>query len=107
MNAIGERRNVAKAEVEAETRQRMQHMGGVADQRQPAAGEGLGHIHGERIAVAARNQLHISQMRAEAQLQLLLEGLERQGQHALSRFLAFRPDEGGPVAGQRQDGEGP
>lgn len=93
MHAFGQRRHIAKAQVEAQSRQRVQHMGGIAHQRQTGCCEILRQIQGQRVAVAARDQLHLSQVLAEAQAEFGLEFRLRQGQQALALGLPLRPDQ--------------
>ena len=106
MDGFRQCRHVAKAEIETEAREGMQHMGGVAHECQPGCDETIGHIHGERIAMAPADQPDFAQMAAEALPQFVQEVRVVHGEDAGGFWRVLGPDKGRPVAGQGQDGEG-
>ena len=64
-NRLGERGNVAHADIEPLSRERMHDMRGVADQREPVGHEGARDLHVERKGLARTRQRNLAEAPAE------------------------------------------
>ena len=103
---FGKRRDVAKSEIEALARERMDEMGGVADERQPLADEAPRDLKAKRERLDARGEPDLAELRGEAQFELAHEVLRVERKQRVRVGAPFVPDDARPAPGQRQDGEG-
>ena len=103
---LGERCDVAKAEVEALAGERVDEVGRVADEREALGDETARHLEAEREPLDPRGERDLAELRGEAERKLAQEilGVERDERARLRPALV--PDDARAPPRQRQDGEG-
>jgi hypothetical protein len=103
---LGERRHILEAEIEALAGDRMDAVRRIAGQREAVGDEGAGQRQAEREGAARADRPDRAELVAEAAFQFLLEDEVVGRDQPLGIGRPLGPDQGGPVAGQRQDREG-
>src|SRR5262249_43958136 len=111
-NDFGERSDVLEPHIESLARNRVDHMGGIAHQRETIGNESARQQKSQRMDATGTDRCDLAETKAEAPLKLSVKfGVrQRDDAHRLLRFLG--PDDGrtvthGSVAFQRQDREWP
>ena len=107
---LGQRRDIAQSEIEALAGDRMDGVGGVADQGEAAVDIAVGMEQPNRIAPAPAQDPHGAVPIAETTLHFRAERRIGQPQHGRRMFCPLRPDNGRAMGavrriGHRQDGE--
>ena len=107
---FGQRRRVAEPEVQPLTGERMDLVGGVAEQRDPFRDEAAGEAEAERVRDEFRFQPDGAEVPAESGPERREPARLGAGEQGPGGLLPFRPDQGGAVpsvlVGERQDREG-
>ena len=104
-HALGQRRDVAQAHVEPLPGDRVDHVRGVADQREPLGDEGARDEQAERIGAPWPDHLDVAQMKPEAPLELGVKVGIRQRDDALRLVVLLGPHDRRAPSLQRQDRE--
>ena len=102
---FGQRRDILQAHIEPLPRDRVNHMRGVADQRQPFADEGARDEIAERKRARLVERLDLAEMQPKAPLEFAVKFVVAQGDDARGFLAVLGPYQRGAFARQRQDRE--
>src|ERR1700694_2096652 len=102
---FGEGGDILQAHIEPLSRDRVNHMRGVADQRQPFADERARDEIAERKRARSVERLDLAEMQAKALFELAVEFIFAQRDDARWRGALLGPDQRRTLPGQRQDRE--
>src|SRR5882724_5641311 len=104
---FGQRRDVLQAHIEPLPRDRMNHMRGVADQRQPLADEGARDEIAERKGAGLVERLDLAEMQAKALLEFTVKFVVAEFNDARRLLAVLGPHQRRAFSRQRQDRERP
>src|SRR5262249_13232800 len=102
---FGERGDVAQPHVEALAGDRMDDVGGVADEREALADEGARYRISQRMHAARADDLDLAELEPEPALELGVKHVIRQGDDLFRGLRIFGPYDRGTTPLERQDRE--